>query len=172
MTDTLVNRVASSGIMTIDLETYYPSADIAVIDLKEFLFKELILREKDFRTALKEMDWELYREKIVAVYCSTDAIIPMWAYMLVATYLNGMASEVYQGNVTSYLSHYYSNKLGELDTAAYQDRLVVIKGCGDKPVPAAAYLKLTSVLQPVAKSIMYGEPCSTVPIYKRPRPQS
>jgi len=172
MTDTLVNRVASSGIMTIDLETYYPASQIAVIDLKDYLYKELILREKEFRTALKEMDWSAYQGQIVAVYCSTDAIIPMWAYMLVATYLNGVAEEVYQGDVASYLAHYYDRRLEQLDTEAYRDRMVVIKGCGAKPVPAAAYLKLTSVLQPIAKSIMYGEPCSTVPIYKRPRPQS
>ena len=172
MADTLVNRVASSGIMTIDLEVYYPTVQIVEIDLKDYLYMELILKEKDFRTALKGVDWNSYKGQQVLVNCSVDAIIPMWAYMLVATYLQGVAVGVYQGDMGSYLAHYYEAALGGIDLQDYRDKMVVIKGCGDKPVPAAAYLKLTTLLQPVAKSIMYGEPCSTVPIYKRPRPQS
>ncbi len=165
----LINRVANSGIQTINLEQYYPKSEIVEIDLKDFLFKGLILREKDFRTALKEIDWSLYEGKAIACFCSTDAIIPVWAYMLVGSHAQGHALEVYTGTKEEYLKQYYHRTISALDIDSYEDQRIVIKGCSDKPVPPLAYSLLTQRLQRVAKSIMYGEPCSTVPIWKRPR---
>ena len=167
MDQTLVNRVANSGLVTINLEDDYPKLTIAPFDLKSFLFKELILKEKDFRQALKELPWQQYEHQIVTVYCSNEAIIPVWAYMLVASYLEPFAKEVYQGNLHQYLSHYYANVIAQMNVDHLIDQKVVIKGCSDKPVPSAAYLSLTHKLRPIVASIMYGEPCSTVPIYKR-----
>lgn len=167
--DTLVNRVANSPIKTINLEDYFPKQDVVVFDIKDYLYMELMLKEKDFRTALKAHDWDQYGGKVVCVYCSTDAIIPMWAYMLVATYLNGKAHDVYQGSRDAYIQNYYREQIRQLPVDGYLDKPVVIKGCSDKPVPAAAYMELTLRVQAVAKSIMFGEPCSTVPVYKRPK---
>jgi len=165
----LVNRVANSGIQVFNLEDHYPTTEIVEIDLKGFLFKELILKEKDFRASLKEIDWNQYQDKIVLVYQSNDAIIPIWAFMLVSSYLSDKAAYIYNGNKTEYLSHYYHNLIQQLDASVYSEQRVVIKGCSHKPVPASAYAALTSKLKPHAQSIMFGEPCSTVPILKRPR---
>lgn len=170
MTDKpLVNRVAASGLITIKLEEYYPTADFATFDLKDYLFMELILKEKDFRAALKEHDWSQYEGKILLVYCSADAIIPVWAYMLVAANAGGIANEVFQGTQESYLQQHFQREVDGLNAEDYADKRLVIKGCSEKPVPASAYLAVTAKLKPVAKSIMYGEPCSTVPVYKKPR---
>lgn len=139
------------------------------MDIKPFLFKELILKEKDFRAALKEIDWTVYKDKITLVYNSNDAIIPVWAYMLISSYLTDIAKEIFQGTQTEYLKHYYTNTINEMDLSQHQEGRVVIKGCSNKPVPPIAYALLTSKLKPYAQSIMYGEPCSTVPIFKRPR---
>ncbi len=165
----LVNRVANSGLITINLEEDYPTRDFIDFDLKEYLFKELILKEKDFRLALKEMDWEVYRDKIVLIYCSTDAILPVWSYMLVSAYLAPIAYDQYQGPKSEYLKQHYTQVIADMDCAAHEGKKVVIKGCSDKDVPPSAYLQMTKALQPYAQSIMYGEPCSTVPIFKRPR---
>lgn len=165
----LVNRVAASGLITIDLSDYLPQSEIAVFDLKDYLFKGLILREKDFRDAVKEHNWSAYEGKTLLVDCSSNAIIPMWAYMLVATNAAPYATDIFQGNREAYAHHYLYKQLAELDMDAFADQRIVIKGCGDQPVPAGAYLELTRRLQPLAKSIMYGEPCSTVPIYKKKR---
>ncbi len=164
----LVNRIAQSGLITLNLEDYYPQHDIAKLDIKDYLFHELILKEKDFRLALKEHDWSQYEGKVLCVYCSTDAIIPVWAFMLVSTYAGPVSAEVYVGNQEEYLKHHYYKTLSDLEPDQYQDARIVIKGCSNRPVPPAAYAYLTEQLKPVAKSIMYGEPCSTVPIYKRP----
>ncbi|MCB0629800.1 MAG: DUF2480 family protein [Saprospiraceae bacterium] len=163
----LVNRVAASGLITIDLTDYLPKTEVAVFDLKDYLFRELILREKDFREAVKVHDWPAYEGKTLLVYCSSDAIIPMWAYMLVATHAAPYATDVFQGDQKTYVHHYLYQKLANLDLDTFTDQRIVIKGCGDQPVPPGAYLEITRLLQPVAKSIMYGEPCSTVPIYKK-----
>lgn len=165
----LVNRVAASGLITINLESYYPTQEIAHFDLKDYLFMELILKEKDFRAALKEHDWDQYEGKILLVYCSADAIIPVWAYMLVAAKAGGITHEVFQGSQDDYLRQHFQRTIDAFELADYQDKRLVIKGCSDKPVPASAYLAVTDRLKPVAKSIMYGEPCSTVPVYKKPR---
>lgn len=164
---TLVNRVAASGLITIDLTDYLPVGEEVVFDLKDHLFKGLILREKDFRTAITEHDWSVYKGKTLLVYCSSDAIIPMWAYMLVATHAAPFVKDIFQGNQEAYAHHYLYQQLGKIDWLDYTDKRIVIKGCGDRPVPPGAYLEMTRRLVPVAKSVMYGEPCSTVPIFKK-----
>lgn len=165
----LVNRIANSGLVTIELEKYYPAEEIASFDLKDFLYMELILKEKEFRAALKEHDWEQYRGKHLLVFCSADAIIPVWAYMLVASKVAGLVKSIYQGEMEDFIGSYMLKIIDGLNLEDFQDKRLVIKGCSDKPVPAAAYLAITAKLQPVAKSIMYGEPCSTVPVFKKPR---
>jgi protease II len=165
----LVNRVAQSGLVTINLENFYPDVEIVSFDMKDHLFMELILKEKDFRAALKSHNWEQYQGKTLLVYCSTDAIIPVWAFMLVTAYAEPYASEVFTGDEQAYLAAAFDKKLQGIEGSEYQDKRIVIKGCSDKEVPVSAYVKLTTMLRPYAQSIMYGEPCSTVPIFKRPR---
>jgi len=163
----LVNRVASSGLITLNLEEYFPKEAVVSFDLKDYLYMELILKEKEFRAALTEHDWSQYEGKHIALHCSTDAIVPTWAYMLVVTYAAPHALSITQGNVEMvYATHYYKT-LSKLDVTQYEDKRIVVKGCNNKPVPVAAYTELVRLLQPHAKSIMYGEPCSTVPIYKK-----
>lgn len=165
----LINRVADSGLITINLENFYPKKEMVTFDLRDYLFHGLILKEKDFRLALKELDWNLYHDKIVLIICSTDAIIPVWAYMLVDSYLVDIADETFAGTRTEYLKHHYARTIENIDSNEYLDSRVVIKGCSDKPVPHSAYSAITHKLKGIAQSIMYGEPCSTVPITKRPR---
>jgi hypothetical protein len=165
--DEIINKVASSGLVSLDLENFYPSEDVKGFDLKPFLFMEMILKEKDFRQALRELDWSAYDGKAVAVYCSADAIIPMWAYMLVTSYLQPTAAYVFLGNEEALIRQLFLQKISALDIEAFRDQRVVIKGCGDKAVPPEAYVEITRRLQPVVKSIMFGEPCSTVPVYKK-----
>jgi len=161
------NKVAESGLTTLDLEAFYPKEEIAVFDLKDYLFMGLILKEKDFREALKNLDVTQYSNKTVAVTCSADAVIPMWAYMLVASYLQPVATDVAFGTSETIKKQLLLKNIAQLFVADYTDKRVVIKGCGDLPIDEAAYLEATKLLRPVAKSIMYGEPCSTVPIYKK-----
>lgn len=169
MDQPLVNRVANSGLITIKLEEFFPPQELAIFDLKDYLFMEMILKEKDFREALKEHNWEQYQGKILLVHCSADAVIPVWAYMLVATYAAPFAQDIFQGTAENFYRSYFLRQLDQLDMEQYRDQRLVIKGCSDHPVPPAAYLEITRKLQPLAKSIMYGEPCSTVPVYKQPR---
>jgi hypothetical protein len=164
----LVNRVAQSGLVTLDLEQFYPEAPIMAFDLKDYLFMEMILKEKDFREALKNHDWTQYDGQYLAVFCSTDAIIPMWAYMLVATYAAPHALDVLQCTPEQLPELVFIKKISNLELADYAGKRMVIKGCSDRPVPPSAYLEITRRLQPIAQSIMFGEPCSTVPVYKRP----
>ncbi len=165
----LINRVANSGIKVINLEDLYPTQDLVDFDLSPYLFKGLILKEKDFRQALKNIDWETYKKKIVLIFNSTDAIIPVWAYMLVSSHLSSHASEIFQGSQEEFLKNHYSKVIADMDLSSYQEQRVVIKGCSNKPVPPSAYADITARLNKFAQSIMYGEPCSTVPIFKRPR---
>ncbi|MEL7021245.1 MAG: DUF2480 family protein [Bacteroidota bacterium] len=165
----LVNRVANSGLVTINLEQYFPTADVAIFDLKDYLYMELILKEKDFRTALAEHDWSQYADKHLVVTCTADAIIPVWAYMLVAVYAQPVAHSVFQGTTEEFYKMAFLRALDDIEGGDYAGQRIVIKGCSDKPVPPAAYVALTHKLRPHAKSIMYGEPCSTVPIYKQPK---
>ena len=165
----IVNRVAKSGILTLNLEDFYPQTEIALFDVKDYLFMEMILKEKDFRKALKELDWSVYADKMVAIFCSVDAIVPVWAYMLVATKLDGVAKNVIFGTQELAKSFLFQETLQQIDVEAYRDKMVVIKGCGKKDVPPFAYVEITRLLKPVVKKLMYGEPCSTVPLYKQPR---
>jgi len=163
----LVNRVAASSLETINLEQFFPKEEIAIFDIKDYLFKELILKEKDFRIALKEHDWTQYKHKTLLINCSTNAIIPIWSYMLVTAYASEYTNQIFQGTKEAYFQAAYSKALQTADWSIYEGKPVVIKGCSDKPVPLSAYVELTRLLQPIARSIMFGEPCSTVPIYKK-----
>lgn len=165
----LINRVANSGLITINLEEYYPKNQMLSFDIKDHLFKEMILKEKDFRQSLKTLDWESYKDKILLVYCSADAIIPLWAYMLITAYAQPHAAVIYQGDQNAFLQSHYETALMTINPEEFEQKRVVIKGCSDKPVPPSAYMKITAMLRPFAQSIMFGEPCSTVPIFKRPR---
>jgi hypothetical protein len=166
----MLNKVAESGIITINLEDYYPREETAVFDLKDFLFMGLILKEKDFREALKNLDFTPYKNKNIALICSADAIIPMWAFMLAASYLHPFANEIIFGNEDFLQKTLFLKKLYAIDTAIFLDKRVVIKGCGELHISETAYVEITNLLLPVAKSIMYGEPCSTVPIFKKTKP--
>lgn len=169
MENAFVNKVAESGIITLDLEEFLPKEDIVLFDLKEYLFMGLILKEKDFREALKNMDATVYDGKIVAITCSADAVIPMWAYMLVAGYVQPYAKAIIFGDKTFAEESILVKNIERINPDKYTGQRMVIKGCGEKHIPEAAYIKITELLRPVAKSIMFGEPCSTVPIYKRPK---
>lgn len=167
MENELTNRVSESALVTINLEDYYPKEEVAVFDLKDYLFMGLILKEKDFREALKNIDLSAFTNKTVAVTCTADAVIPMWAYMLVASVLQPVAAEVVFGNEEETKKQILLTNISQLKVSEFADKRIVIKGCGDLPVGEAAYLQATKILRPVAKSIMYGEPCSTVPIFKK-----
>ncbi len=167
MSDTIINKVAQSGLITIDLETFYPQGERILFDIKDQLFQGLILKEKDFREFIKNEDWSKYKDKYVALICSADAIVPTWAYMLLATQLEPFAKKVVFGNLEALETILYNEILSKLNINDYKDARVVIKGCGHLPVPKSAYVEITRLLRAVAKSIMYGEPCSTVPLYKR-----
>ena len=168
MSEIISNKVAESGLITLNLENYYPKGETAVFDLKDFLFMGLILKEKDFREALKNEDWEKYRDKDVAITCTADAIIPIWAYMLVVSYLQPVAKDVVMGDKKERHRLLFLKNIGQINIEEFADKRIVIKGCGDIPVGEFAYAEITKLLRPVAKSIMYGEPCSTVPVYKKP----
>ena len=165
--DEIVNKVAQSGLITFNLEDYYPKGERALIDIKDQLFQGLILREKDFRAYIKEHDWSKYKDKYVAVYCSADAIIPVWAYMLLTTALQPYAKRVVFGDFTTLETILFNEALTKINADEFKDQRIIIKGCSKYPVPVSAYVQLTTLLQPVAKSIMYGEACSTVPLYKK-----
>lgn len=162
----LVNKVAESGILTIDLETFFPSSEIMIFDIKNFLFRELILKEKDFREALKSLDFSIYHNQIVTIFCSTDAIIPVWAFMLAAGYLQPVAKNVFFGTKEETLNRIITDNINALEIEEFRAKRVVIKGCGDVSIPPVTYVEITRILKPVVKSLMYGEPCSTVPLFK------
>lgn len=168
MTNEIVNKVAESGIISFDLETYYPKEAIKIFDLKDFLFMGLILKEKDYRAALQTQDWTDFENKNVAITCTADAIIPMWAYMLAASYLQPIAKAIVFGDEKKLIETILIKNLATINIEEYTDKRVVVKGCGELSIPETAYVEITNMLRPVAKSIMYGEPCSTVPIYKKP----
>ena len=163
----IVNKVAQSGLITIDLEELYVPGDRVLFDIKEWLFEELVLKEKFFRDKLKEFDWSQYSEKFVAISCSVDAIVPTWAFMLIATHLKPFAKKIIFGNLQKLEEEIFEEEISKLNADDFRDKKIVIKGCSKIEVPVSAYVSLTSLLQPVAKSIMYGEPCSTVPVFKR-----
>ncbi len=165
--DLIMNRVEASGLVTLNLEDFYPKEAIKIFDLKDYLFRGLIIKEKDFREALKNTNWSEFENCNVAVMCSTDAIIPVWAYMLVATYLQPVAKNIVLGDKEKLVETIILNNIRAFDANEYFNKRVVVKGCGDVKIPDSAYLTITAMLQPFVKSIMYGEPCSTVPVYKK-----
>lgn len=165
--ENFVNKVAASGLITFNLEEYLHPGERVVYDIKDNLFHGLILREKDFREFVKTHDWENYKGKNVAIICSADAIVPTWAYMLLANKLKPYANEVVFGSLETLEAILFSKALAKIDLKAFEGERVVVKGCADIDLPVSAYVEITNLLSPVVKSIMYGEPCSTVPIYKR-----
>jgi fructose-1-phosphate kinase PfkB-like protein len=169
MADQIINRVANSPLITIDLEETLPELMVLEWDVKDVLFKGLILREKDFRGFVKEHDWSKYKNQLVALYCSADAIVPTWAYMILANKLEQNGAQVIFGTKAEVLARKYKDMIEEMDLEIYRDKMIVVKGCGDRDIPTDVYVQLTARLTPLVKSIMYGEPCSTVPVYKKPK---
>jgi len=167
MANEIVNKVAQSKLITFNLEDYYPDGERMLLDIKDWLFEELILKEKDFRAFVDQHDWSQYKDSYVAIFCSSDAIVPGWAYMLISIKLAPFAIKTVNGNLEDLESLLYQSLINELNVSEFQDKLIIIKGCSNKPVPLNAYLFLANKLQPVAKSIMYGEACSAVPLFKR-----
>ena len=169
MSETFVNKVADNGIITLNLENFLPKEEsMATFDMKDYLFMELILKEKDFREKLKDLDTSVYENKNVALFCSADAVIPIWAYMLATSILQPVAKQIYFADEATLKTNLLLQEIEKVDADKYTDERVVIKGCGEVPIPEAAYVAITAKLRSKAKSIMYGEPCSTVPVFKKP----
>ncbi|HNQ42065.1 MAG TPA: DUF2480 family protein [Saprospiraceae bacterium] len=162
----LVNRIANSPLITLDMEKHAPQWNYALFDIKDYLFHGLILKEKDFRQALKELDWTQYEGKDLLVFCSNDAIIPMWAYMLIVAQASPYASNVIQEDEAAYCSRIWKETIDALDLSPYEGKKMIVKGCSDRPVPPSAYTTITGRLIKIAESVMFGEPCSTVPVFK------
>lgn len=162
----IINRVASSKLVTFDLEDFYPQGKRVLFDIQDWLLQGFVLREKDFREIAKTHDWSVYKDSYVALICSTDAIVPGWAYMLLTTYLSPFAKKVVVGDLELLETILYSEIIQNLDISGYKDRPIIVKGCSKKPVPQNAYIQLIEKLQPIAKSLMYGEACSSVPLFK------
>ena len=168
MEEIIKNKVAESGIITVNLEDFFPTEEIVLFDIKDYLFMGMILKEKDFRQAIKDLDLTLYQKKLVGVTCSVDAIVPVWAYMLIASALSSVSVDVVMGaNEIEIRKKIQLRNIRKIDTQHFIDKRVVIKGCGEEAVSEEAYLEITNVLKPVVKSLMYGEPCSTVPVFKK-----
>lgn len=163
----IINRVANSALITIDLEDYFPEGKRIEIDLADWLYEGLILKEKDFREALKNHDWSQYDGSFVSIHCSADAILPGWAYLLVTTHVQPYAKRVVVGKPEDMNTMLYREIIGEMDMEPFRDRMLIVKGCSRKPVPESAYIYLAERLLPVVKSLMFGEACSTVPLYKK-----
>jgi hypothetical protein len=167
MQDEIINKVANSALEVFDLEDYYPMGIRTQIDISQWLIEGFLLKEKDFREALKNYDWAQFQNHFVAIHCSTDAIIPAWATILVTTYISTFAKKVVSGNLNDLETALFQEILPTLDYSKYKDKSVILKGCSKKPVPESAYIMAVQKLQPFAKSIMYGEACSAVPLYKK-----
>ena len=165
----IVNRVANSKLITFNLEDYYPEGERVLFDVKDWLLEGFVLRESEFREQAKNHDWRQYEGKFIALTCSSDAIIPAWAFMLLATYLQPFAKKVITGDLETLETVLYTEVISKMDVSNLQDKPVIVKGCAHKPVPKNAYLLLIEKLQPVVKSLMYGEACSSVPLYKKPK---
>ena len=166
MADDIINRVANSKLITIDLEDYYPEGPRVLFDIKDWLFEGFVLREKDFRNQIAEFDWSQYQDSYIALTCSSDAIIPGWAYMLLSIQLETYAEKIVIGSLDNLETSIYQDIINNLDVSGFKDKPIIIKGCSNRPVPQNAYVMLSNKLKPIAKSIMYGEACSSVPLYK------
>ena len=169
MAEEIINRVANSNLITLDLEDFYPEGRRVVFDIKDWLLDGLVLREKDFRQQVKDHDWAQYQDSYVALTCSTDAIVPAWAFMLIAASLEPYAKKMVKGSLETLESSIYQDIINTMDVSSYTDKPVIVKGCSNKPVPTNAYLMIVNRLKPYARSIMYGEACSSVPLYKKPK---
>ena len=167
MAEEIVNKVTNSQLKTIDLEDFYPKESRTIIDIKNWLFHELILKEADFREHLKNHNWSKYQNQYVALTCSSDAIIPSWAYMLITTYLSTFAKKVIFGSLKDLETAIFQEIINNFKVEEFLDKQVIIKGCANKPIPETAYIQIIEKLQPIVKSLMFGEACSTVPLYKR-----
>lgn len=167
MSEKIVNRVAKSPLKNIDLEELYPDGKRILFDIKNWLFEGIILKEKDFRESVNKHDWSQYQDTYVALTCSEDAIIPSWAYLLLSAELTPYAKKIVVGDLELLETSIFQEIINHMDISEYQDKPVIIKGCADKPIPASAFSFLIDRIQPIAKTIMYGEACSTVPLYKK-----
>ena len=167
MADEIINRVANSKLVTIDLEDYYPEGKRVLFDIKDWLYEGLVLREKDFREKVKNFDWSQYQNCYVALTCSTDAIVPAWAFMLLTVNLEPFVEKAVIGDLEALETSIYQDIINGLNTSEFKDKPIIIKGCSNKPVPVNAYTMLINKLKPIARSVMYGEACSSVPLYKR-----
>ncbi len=167
MSNEIVNRVAGSSIISFDLETFYPKGERIIFDIKDNLYQETILKEKDFRAFIKDHNWNAYKGKNVAITCSVGAIVPTWAFMLIASKLTPIANHITFGTLAELEKELFTIALSKLDIAQYQDAKVVVKGCSGNSIPTSAYVELVRILQHVVASLMFGEPCSTVSVYKR-----
>jgi hypothetical protein len=164
----IINKVAKSGLINLDLANYYPKGERVVYDIKQNLWEEFVLKEKDFRQFVKENDWSVYQDKFVALTNSADAIVPSWAFMILTDALEPFAKEVVTGNLETLETVIFLNSLEKnLNPSDFEDQRVIIKGCGEIPIPDSAYVKAVNLLKPVVKSLMYGEACSAVPVYKK-----
>lgn len=161
------NKVANSGLVTIDLEDYFHKGERVLFDIKDWLFREMILKEKEFREFVKNHDWKQYEGKNITFTCSTDAIIPTWAYMLLSVNIEPYANRYVFGDLAVLETVLYQDALSKIDFESFKDIRVIVKGCSDVPVPVSAYVEITHKLSPYVKSIMYGEACSNVPIWKK-----
>jgi len=166
MAEEIINRVATSKLVVFDLEDYYPQGRRVLFDIKNWLYEGFVLREKDFRALVKDHNWSQYHDAFVALTCTTDAIVPDWAYMLLTIQLEPFAKATVLGNLETLESYLYQNIITNLDITSYKDKPIIIKGCSKKPVPSSAYIMITNKLKPVAKTIMFGEACSSVPLFK------
>jgi len=167
MSEIIVNKVANSQLINIDLEDFYPKGGRVLLDIKDWLFAGQILKEKEFRTSVKDHDWKLYKNKYVALYCSVEAIIPSWAYLLITTKLAPFSKKIVVGNLEVLETSIFQEVIGSLDMEKYINKPVIIKGCSNKSIPDTSYVQLVGKLLPIARSIMYGEACSNVPLYKK-----
>lgn len=165
--DEIINKVEKSGLITLDLEDFYPKEPRMLFDLKDYLYEGLVLREKEFRENLSKLDWKMYENAYVAVTCNSDAIVPSWSYLLIANYLTGVAKLISFGTLEDLERDIFTEIIDKMDVDSYKDKKIIIKGCSRKPVPQNAYLQLIQKLKPIASSLMFGEACSTVPIFKK-----
>lgn len=165
--DEIINKVEKSGLITLDLEYFYPKEPRILFDLKDYLYEGLVLREKEFRENLSKLDWKMYENAYVAVTCTSDSIVPSWSYLLIANYLTGVAKLISFGTLEDLERDIFTEIIDKMDVDSYKDKKIIIKGCSRKPVPQNAYLQLIQKLKPIASSLMFGEACSTVPIFKK-----
>lgn len=163
----IINKIDKSKTKTIDLEIYYPKKSQMILDISKWLFEGMLLKEKDFRNALENHDWQKYKNSYVALFCSTEAIVPSWAYLLVSCYLSGVAKNIILGNLKDLRSFIFKELIEKMDFSEFKNEIVVLKGCSEKPIPENAYIFLIEKLKPFARKILYGEMCSAVPLYKK-----